>query len=207
MTIATILFDFGGVIYQIPDLTWVIKLQDMLGITLEPDVVELLENPNESSLMRDICLGEISEDRIWVAVVERWRIKPRVFRHIRRKFISRRHCNKPLVRYLKKLGQSYKTGILSNAGLQTRSLMEDVFHLDRYVDDIIISAEEKLIKPDQRIYQVAMDRLDAEPETTLFLDDLPVNVEAARDLGMKAVQFLNTQQAILEINAILEGEG
>ena len=207
MPIETIIFDFGGVIYQIPDMTWIVKLQDILGITLEPDVVELLENPNESSLIRDICLGEISEDRIWAAVVDRWGIKPRVFRHTHRKFISRRHCNKPLVRYLKKLGQSYKTGILSNAGNQTRSLMEDGFHLDRFVDDIIISAEEKLIKPDERIYQVAMDRLDATPEKSLFLDDLLINVEAARDFGMRAVQFINTEQAIHEIKAILEEEG
>ncbi len=207
MPIETIIFDFGGVIYQIPDMTWIVKLQDILGITLEPEVIELLENPNESSLIRDICLGEISEDQIWEAVIKKWRIKPRVFRHIRRKFISRRHCNILLVRFLKKLSQSYKTGILSNAGNQTRSLMEDGFHLDRFVDDIIISAEEKLIKPDERIYQVAMDRLDATPEKSLFLDDLLINVEAARDFGMRAVQFINTEQAIHEIKAILEEEG
>ena len=41
------------------------------------------------------------------------------------------------------------------------------------------------------------------PEEAVFLDDLLPNVEAARQLGMGAVQFLNTSQAISEIRALL----
>jgi HAD superfamily hydrolase (TIGR01509 family) len=84
--------------------------------------------------------------------------------------------------------------------------MEDIFHLDRFVDDIIISAEEGIIKPDRRIYQIALDRLGAEPDTTLFVDDYPANVKGARDLGMKAVHFIDNKQAMQHIQTYLDNE-
>ena len=51
-----------------------------------------------------------------------------------------------------------------------------------------------------------MDRLKAKPETSLFIDDYPVNVAAARDFGMKAVQFVTTDQTIQEIQTQLSEE-
>ena len=81
--------------------------------------------------------------------------------------------------------------------------MVDVFGLDKLVEDIVISAEEGVIKPDPAIYDIALRRLDAKPETTLFLDDYLPNVEAARDLGMAAVQFVDNRQAADEIRTLL----
>ena len=60
-----------------------------------------------------------------------------------------------------------------------------------------------MIKPDPAIYDIALRRLDAKPETTLFLDDYLPNVEAARDLGMAAVQFIDNRQAADEIRTLL----
>jgi 2-haloacid dehalogenase len=60
-----------------------------------------------------------------------------------------------------------------------------------------------VIKPDPRIFEIAMDRLDAEPETSLLLDDTQENVTAARAFGMQAVQFINSQQAIQAVREYL----
>jgi putative hydrolase of the HAD superfamily len=139
-------------------------------------------------------------------VAEKWHIKPEFVQRIRQKAFSKRNMNKPMVQFLADLHKSYQTGILSNAGDQTRHVMEDIFHLDRFVDDIIISAEEGIIKPDRRIYQIALDRLGAEPDTTLFVDDYPANVKGARDLGMKAVHFIDNKQAMQHIQTYLDNE-
>ena len=204
MKIKSILFDFGGVIYMTPDLKWMKRWKNVLGIDDAPEILELVENPNESEVMRDICLGRISEESTWEYIAEKWHIKPQLIHCIRQSVFSKRQLNKPMVDFIQEMHQSYQTGILSNAGDQTRHLMEEVLHLDSYVDDIIISAEEGLIKPDKRIFQIAMDRVDTTPDTTIFLDDYLVNVEAAREFGMKAVHFINNEQAFNDIRAYLE---
>lgn len=206
MTIKTILFDFGGVLYLTPDMKWVRRWKVIFGIGDNSEIMEMLENPNESQIIKDVCLGRISEEHTWDMVAEKWHIKPEFIQRIRQKAFSKRNMNKPMVQFLADLHKSYQTGILSNAGDQTRHVMEDIFHLDRFVDDIIISAEEGIIKPDRRIYQIALDRLGAEPDTTLFVDDYPANVKGARDLGMKAVHFIDNKQAMQHIQTYLDNE-
>ena len=165
-----------------------------------------MENPHESTLVRDICLGVISEQEMWQRMGEKWHIKPRVIHYLRQQMNSKRRLNKPLVNLLAMLQADYQTAILSNAGDDSRQLMEKALHLDRYVEEIIISAEEGLIKPDLKIYQLAMDRLGTIPEATLFIDDLEENVVAAKAFGMYALHHKDTEQTIRSIQDILERE-
>ncbi|MEM5581223.1 MULTISPECIES: HAD family phosphatase [unclassified Roseibium] len=55
--------------------------------------------------------------------------------------------------------------------------------------DIVVSGDEKLAKPDPRLYQVLFQRNALDPRACLFIDDSPANVEAARRLGMTAHHF------------------
>lgn len=205
--IKTIIFDFGGVLYNMPDPKRVNKWMKIFGFNQDPEVLEMLANPNESRLVNDICLGKISEDEAWRMMHTKWRIKPETIRRFRNHFFSKRHLNRQLVRFMNELHKNYQLGILSNAGDQSRSLMTDVFHLDQVVDEIIISAEEGVIKPDAAIYQIAMARLETKPEDSLFVDDYDKNVEAAVDFGMEAIHFKDNEQAISMIRDLLREEG
>ncbi|AYY12944.1 HAD family phosphatase [Actinobacteria bacterium YIM 96077] len=49
---------------------------------------------------------------------------------------------------------------------------------------IVVSGEEKLVKPDPQIYRVLLERYGIEPASTVYLDDVSANVAAARELGM-----------------------
>jgi epoxide hydrolase-like predicted phosphatase len=205
--IRTIIFDFGGVLYNMPDPKRVNKWMKIFGFNQDPEVLEMLANPNESRLVNDICLGKISEDEAWRMMHTKWRIKPETIRRFRNHFFSKRHLNRQLVRFMNELHKDYQLGILSNAGDQSRSLMTDVFHLDQVVDEIIISAEEGVIKPDAEIYRIAMSRLDTTPEESLFVDDYHKNVKAAVDFGMEAIHFIENEQAIPMIRELLRKEG
>ena len=108
-----------------------------------------------------------------------------------------------MVRFMAELRPRFKTAILSNASDGARKAFTEIFGLDQCVDTIIISAEEGLIKPDERIYRLALDRLGVRPEEAVFVDDRLVNVEAAQRLGLHAVQFCETQQALAELKAYL----
>lgn len=204
--IKTILFDFGGVILKTPNIKWARRWLKLFGFRDHPEIAEMLTNPNESQFVKDICLGKISEDEVWEIVSEKWPVKPEAVQRIRRRIFSKSKLNKKMIKFMVEVQHDYKVAILSNAGDRTRQVIEEAYNLDRYLDEIIISAEEGVIKPDRRIYQIAMDRLMTEPEETLFLDDTLENVLAAREFGMHAFQFINNHQALQIMHDHLQKE-
>jgi len=77
-----------------------------------------------------------------------------------------------------------RTGVLSNSwGVDTYpdALME------RFFDDVVISAAVGLRKPDPAIWHLACDRLDVAPDRCVFVDDLQRNLDVASSLGMATV--------------------
>ena len=66
----------------------------------------------------------------------------------------------------------------------------------------MVSAEERILKPDVRIYQILIDRNDLAPERCLFIDDSLPNVETARQLGMTAHHFKNAAGLERELAAL-----
>ena len=204
--IKTIFFDFGGVLIKNPKRKQIHRWKKILGLEENSELLTILASPNESKVIRDICLGVLPEEKIWEMMAERWHLKPVFIQKIRQMVNSKRHLNRRMLRFLEECQNDYQTAILSNAGDQTRKLMEDVYHLDRFVEEIIISAEEGVVKPDPEIYRIALSKLSANAKTSLLIDDTEVNVNAAREFGMKAVQFTNNQQAIKEIQQLLMKE-
>ncbi|MDW1500809.1 HAD family phosphatase [Vibrio sp. YT-19(2023)] len=69
-------------------------------------------------------------------------------------------------------------------------------------DGAIISSEVQLLKPQAEIYQTLLSKYQLNPEETVFLDDMPYNVEGARAVGMAAIQFENARQCELELKAM-----
>ena len=69
--------------------------------------------------------------------------------------------------------------------------------------DIVVSGEEKLLKPDPAIYYLALRRFGLRPEEALFIDDREINVEGALAVGMKAHLFVGAE----DLRARLGAEG
>jgi 2-haloacid dehalogenase len=72
-----------------------------------------------------------------------------------------------------------------------------VRHKFKFLNDlkgIVVSGDEKLLKPDPAIYRLLMDRYDIIPSETLFIDDNYINVEAAKRLGFETIRFESAQQ-------------
>ncbi len=63
-----------------------------------------------------------------------------------------------------------------------------------HFEDLIVSGEHGIVKPDPRIYELAIARCRLEPAKTVFVDDLQVNVEAARACGLHALRFTSPEQ-------------
>ncbi|MEO1491271.1 MAG: HAD family phosphatase [Pseudomonadota bacterium] len=66
--------------------------------------------------------------------------------------------------------------------------------------DAVVSGQERLLKPDPTIYRVLLDRNGLDAKDYLFIDDSPRNVDAARALGMQAVQFTDADALAQELD-------
>ncbi|HZD70543.1 MAG TPA: HAD family phosphatase [Actinomycetes bacterium] len=96
--------------------------------------------------------------------------------------------------------QGVRTGLVSNSWGSSRypraELME-LFH------GIVISGEVGVRKPSRAIYELGARSVGLSPEQCVFVDDLPVNVEAAQALGMAAVHHHDTAGTISELERLL----
>ena len=61
-------------------------------------------------------------------------------------------------------------------------------------EGIVVSGDERIKKPDPRLYQILIDRYSIQPSKSIFIDDTKINVEAAIDVGFQAIHFISANQ-------------
>ena len=206
MTIRAVIFDFGGVLYNQPDMKWMSRWQKLLGLENDTLYNSLTSSPQDSELVTDLMTGKLPEEEFWNKVANQWRMNPGLLNRVRKATTSHKRLNKEMADFLEELNLDFTTAILSNAGSDARRNFIEHFGLDKIVDRVIISAEEGVMKPDIQIYKIATDRLQVGPEQAIFLDDLPENVKSAKEYGFVSVQYHNNQQAIEDIKRIIRKE-
>ena len=91
--------------------------------------------------------------------------------------------------------------ILSNTNPIHFSMLKARYPVFRHFDDFVLSYQVGALKPEPEIYQEAIQRAGCRPDECFFTDDIAVNVEAARNHGMDAVQFLSAEQLEQELKA------
>ncbi len=84
---------------------------------------------------------------------------------------------------------------LSNMPAPFADHLEATHAFLRQFESGVFSGRVQLAKPDAAIFRLALDRFGVAPEDTIFLDDHPANVDAARAVGLHAVLFENVAQA------------
>jgi putative hydrolase of the HAD superfamily len=98
--------------------------------------------------------------------------------------------------------------LLTNNVKEFATTWRATFPVLELFDVVVDSSEVGMRKPDPRIYELTCERLGIAPDATVFLDDLPVNIAAARAVGMETVRVENDiLAAIAELDAILERRG
>lgn len=100
--------------------------------------------------------------------------------------------DRELVSSIKRLRErGFKIALLSNANATFfHRLVYKVYpDFQGLFDEIVISSEVGMVKPNQNIYQYTLKKLQKTPEEALFIDDSQANVEAATELGMKGFVY------------------
>lgn len=193
--IKNIIFDLGNVVLK---LKWNIVID---RYTKDDETKKLLtEVIFESEEWKLLDLGTIEKDYALGVMLS----KLPVYLHEACKGIMNEWrdaliINDKMISFLKKVRENgYKTYILSNAPHEIPPFLENN-DLTQYFDGQIISAEEKVSKPDQGIYNLLLDRYDLNPEESVFLDDKLENIEAAKEANINGIVYdYNNHEKMLE---------
>jgi putative hydrolase of the HAD superfamily len=100
---------------------------------------------------------------------------------------------------LKDLGRRFPLMILSNTNPIHFHMLQAHYPLLSRFNHSVLSYEVGALKPSAKIFEAAIGRAGCEAKECFFTDDLAVNVEAAREHGMDAVQFQSATQLELEL--------
>lgn len=98
--------------------------------------------------------------------------------------------------------QGYTIYGLTNWSTETFIQIKDKYSIFQLMDGIVMSGEERVTKPDAKIYHILLNRYQLAPEECVFFDDNLNNVIAAQNIGIHAVQFQSMEQAKCELPKI-----
>lgn len=197
--IKAVIFDMGGVILRTVDPGKREAMAARLGINRRELEKVLFQSP--TSIQSEI--GALSVEEHWNSVLAQFQVPPDSYMQLSTEFFAGDEIDQELLVYIQLLKEKYKVGLLSNAWMGTRETLGRRFDFPDMFDISVFSAEVGIRKPDARIYQLILEKLQAAPQEAIFVDDLPENVAGAVALGIRAVQFKDRQQAIQDINQLL----
>ena len=121
-------------------------------------------------------------------------------------YFSALHPNEPMIELMREIKTSgRRMAMLTNNVREWEPLWRSMLPVDEIFELVVDSAFVGMRKPDPAIYELTLERLGGGVTAgeCLFVDDLAVNIEAARHLGMRAVHLVDTDQAIGEIRTVL----
>jgi len=202
MAVEAVIFDFGGVLVRTEDRQPRTELANRMGMTYDELSALVFDSQSAIQAMK----GEITAEEHWRVVQNSLGISEEEINQVRSDFWAGDILDEDLVDFLRDLRPKYKTVLLSNAWDDLRQMIEDVWQIDDAFDQLIISAEIGLVKPDLVIYQWMLAELGLEPSQAVFVDDFPHNVEGAQAAGLQAIHFRTREQAVVELQKLLEDE-
>lgn len=123
-----------------------------------------------------------------------------VFHNVKR-MITRYDYAIPWIREVKEKG--CRVYVISNFAEKPYQECAEALDFLSETDGAVLSYQEQLIKPSPEIYRLLCSRYGLKPEECVFIDDMPVNVEAAIEQGMRGILFRSLEQAKKELDEML----
>jgi HAD superfamily hydrolase (TIGR01509 family) len=175
-----IIFDCFGVLVEA-------SLEPFYGKYFGNDTEKLLK---AKSLANESNVGRITYEAFVVELAKLAQIPT----NTARQFLDTNPPNIKLMGYIRdELRSKYKIGFLSNA---SDNWLNELFTPEQLslFDDIVLSFQHKMAKPDSAIFRLAAQRLNIEPADCLLVDDVEGYCAGAREAGMQALCYTSLQQ-------------
>lgn len=198
MSIHAVIWDLGGVLVRTEDAAPRTKAAEGLGLSR----ADLERMVFASGLSDRAMLGQISTTELWESICMQLNLPVTHCADLQTAFWGGDSLDHSLVQYIRSLRPRRRTALLSNAFSDLRDALERWGIVDAF-DQLIISSEVGLMKPDPRIFELAVRRLEVAPAEAVFVDDFELNVRAAKAVGLAAIRFRDPAQVRLELEDLL----
>jgi putative hydrolase of the HAD superfamily len=202
-----VICDFGGVLTT-PLVGAFAAVQEMSGASLE-ELNQAMARVTEATgrhPLFDLERGAITESA-FLAKLESELDGGITLRGFRETFMEGLHPNEAMIAYMASLRErGLRMALLTNNVREWEALWRAKLpELDRTFEVVVDSAFVGMRKPEREIYELTVERLGGGlgAAECVFVDDSEVNCEAAGELGMHAIRFVETEQAISELEAAL----
>jgi putative hydrolase of the HAD superfamily len=208
--ITALISDFGGVLTT-PLIRGFLAYQEQAGVTVQELGATMARSAEEDGVHPLYALerGEISEAEFQRRLESR--LEGRFdFEHLRRLYFERLEPNREMIEFVRELrGRGLRTALCTNNVREWEPLWRSKLpELDEVFEVVVDSAFVGSRKPEREIYDITLERLGGvKPQECVFVDDIDVNCEGARELGMHPVRFEETSRAIAEVEALLSSGG
>ena len=198
-TIRAVIFDIGGVLVRIKDTTVYRDWEVRLGLP-EGELTEIIFT---HPVAQRAVVGDATPEDLWSAVGAQLGLSMADLQALQADFWRPGVWDTGLLAFIRSLRPQFRTATISDAWLDAREMVST--YVNKQVFDVsVFSAEEGVRKPDPEIYKRALSRLGVTPQEAIFVDDRLKNVQGARQVGMQAIHFTDSDRVCCEILRLIE---
>lgn len=207
--IKAVISDFGGVLTS-PLQDSFQAFQESAGVSLEAlgQAIAQLAAARGVNPLFELETGRLTEVEFLGALGRR--LSEQLGRTIEMDDFGERYFahlkpNPEMIEYMRRLrGRGYRLAICTNNVREWDTRWRAMLPVEEIFEVVVDSAFVGARKPEPRIYELTLERLGVTAEAALLIDDIEINCQGARELGMAAVWFRSSEQAMADSDAALE---
>lgn len=187
--INTFIFDCFGVIYSGPFVLWYNENKLKYGF---------VDDDKLNDIYKEYDLGNLSESDV-AEYFSKYKGITSTKEEIQEQIDNYLKLNTELINIIKTLkAKGFKTALLSNGNTAyfERAIYPTYPEFKNLFDEIVISSEVKMVKPDPEIYIHTLEKIGSKPEESLFIDDRKINVDTAVNLGINGFVYTDNDSFV-----------
>jgi len=193
--INTIIFDLAEVLF-----TGFLGVDEKIAVEFDinkSEIIDLLYTSDFNKLME----GKITELDFWSKVVNKsGRNMPiQMLSAITRNNFQEISGVRNLIYDLRR---NYRLGLLSNHAREWIEYCENKFKYNHLFDVSLYSYEVGLRKPQSKIFNVMLKKMNTKPDRCLFIDDNKENIDSANKLGIKSIRFQTIEKLVEDLKLL-----
>jgi len=150
--------------------------------------------------------GEITQREFWLHALDCMRLPASRLPEIEHFFDDGFFIDPLMLNAVREYRKHFKTAMLSNYSDGLRPRLAKEWDVSGAFDEIVISWEIKMIKPQPQIFDYTLNKLHVKKDEAVLIDDRIVNIRGAQEYGLHTVHFKNPDQGLAELDKLIAAQ-